>query len=33
MVVKACLRELVKLKKLAKHTSWDTAEGANMSLS
>ena len=33
MVVKACLRELVKLKKTAKHTSWDTAEAANMSLS
>ena len=33
MVVKACLRELIKLKKTAKHTSWDTAEAANMSLS
>ena len=33
MVVKACLRELIKLKKSAKHTSWDTAEAANMSLS
>ena len=32
MVVKACLRELVKLNKLAKHTSWDTAEAASMSL-
>ena len=33
MVVKACLRELIKLRKSAKHTSWDTAEAANMSLS
>jgi len=33
MVVKACLRELIKLKKSVKHTSWDTAEAANMSLS
>ena len=33
MVVKACLRELVKLKRSPKHTSWDTAEAANMSLS
>ena len=32
MVVKACLRELIKLKKSARHTSWDTAEAANMSL-
>jgi hypothetical protein len=24
---------LIKLKKSAKHTSWDTAEAANMSLS
>ncbi len=32
MVVKACLRELVKRKRNAKMTSWDTAEGANMSL-
>ena len=33
MVIKACLRDLVRLKKSAKHTSWDTAEAANMSLS
>lgn len=33
MVVKACLRELIKLKKSAKHTSWDTAEAASLSLS
>ena len=33
MVVKACMRDLVKLKKSVKHTSWDTAEAANMSLS
>jgi hypothetical protein len=32
MVVKACLRELIKLRKTAKHTSWDTAEASNMSL-
>ena len=32
MVIKACLRELIKLKKSAKHTSWDTAEAANMAL-
>jgi len=33
MVIKACLRDLVRLKKSAKHTSWDTAEAANMALS
>jgi hypothetical protein len=33
MVVKACLRGLVKMKKSVRHTSWDTAEAANMSLS
>ncbi len=33
MVIKACLRELVKMKKSVRHTSWDTAEAANMSLS
>ena len=32
IVVKACMRELVKLKRSSKHTSWDTAEAANMSL-
>ena len=32
MVVKACFRQLVQLKRLPKHTSWDTAEVANMSL-
>ena len=32
VVVKACLRELVKLRKTSKHTSWDTAEAANMAL-
>ena len=33
MVIKACFRDLIKLKRHAKHTSWDTAEAANMSLS
>lgn len=33
LVVKSCLRELIKLKRHPKHTSWDTAEAANMSLS
>ena len=33
LVVKACMRELIKLKRSPKHTSWDTAEAANMSLS
>ena len=33
MVVKACLRELVKLKRTEKHTSWDTADAANMGFS
>ena len=33
MVVKACMRELIRLKRTPKHTSWDTAEAANMSLS
>lgn len=32
MVVKACLRELVKRRKTAKMTSWDIAEAANMAL-
>ena len=32
MVVKACLREVIKLKRTPKHTSWDTAEAANMAL-
>ena len=32
MVVKACMRELVKLRRSPYHTSWDTAEAANMSL-
>ena len=31
-VVKACLRELISLKRMPKHTSWDTAEAATMSL-
>ncbi len=30
MVIKACLRELVTLKRSEKHTSWDTAEAANL---
>ena len=30
MVTKACMRELLTLKRNAKHTSWDTAEAANM---
>ena len=30
MVVKACFRDLIKLKRSPKHTSWDTAEAANM---
>ena len=30
MLVKACLRELIKLKRSIKHTSWDTADAANM---
>ena len=33
VVVKACMRDLVKLKRSPKHTSWNTAEAANMSLS
>ena len=33
MVVKACLRQLIKLKKSPKHTSWNSAEAANMALS
>ena len=32
-VVKACMRDLIRLRRSAKHTSWDTAEAANMSLS
>ena len=32
MVFKACARALIKLKKSAKMTSWDTAEAANMGL-
>ena len=32
MVFKACARDLIKLRRTAKHTSWDTAEAANMSL-
>ena len=32
MVVKACLRDLIKQKRTPKHTSWDTAEAANMAL-
>ena len=30
MLTKACLRELIKLKRSPKHTSWDTADAANM---
>mmetsp|Transcript_5099 Transcript_5099/g.5821 ORF Transcript_5099/g.5821 Transcript_5099/m.5821 type:complete len:138 (+) Transcript_5099:39-452(+) len=30
MVIKACLRELIKLRRTEKHTSWDTAEAANL---
>ena len=30
MVSKACFRQLIKLKRNHKHTSWDTAEAANM---
>ena len=33
IVIKACLRDLVKLRRHTKMTSWDTAEAANMSLS
>ena len=32
MVVKACMRELIKLKRKPNHTSWRTAEAANMCL-
>lgn len=32
MVTKACMRALIKLKRTAKMTSWDTAEIANMGL-
>ena len=32
MVFKACARELIKLRRTAKMTSWDTAEVANMGL-
>jgi len=32
MVFKACARDLLKLKRTAKMTSWDTAEAANMGL-
>ena len=32
MVVKACLRQLIKLRRNPLHTSWDTAEAANMAL-
>jgi hypothetical protein len=32
MVYKACARQLLKLKRTAKMTSWDTAEAANMGL-
>ena len=30
MVAKACFRELIKLKRTHKHSSWDTAEASNM---
>ena len=30
IVIKACLRELVTLKRTEKHTSWNTAEAANL---
>lgn len=32
VVFKACARELIKLRRTAKMTSWDTAEAANMGL-
>jgi len=32
MVFKACARDLLKLRRTAKMTSWDTAEAANMGL-
>ncbi len=32
IVFKACARELLKLRRTAKMTSWDTAEAANMGL-
>jgi hypothetical protein len=32
MVFKACTRELIKLNRTAKMTSWDTAEAANMGI-
>ena len=32
VVVKACLRDLIKLKRSPNHTSWDTADAANMAL-
>jgi len=32
MVFKACARQLLKIKRTAKMTSWDTAEAANMGL-
>jgi hypothetical protein len=32
MVFKACTRELIKLQRTAKMTSWDTAEAANMGI-
>ncbi|KAL4466710.1 hypothetical protein ABPG72_009516 [Tetrahymena utriculariae] len=31
-VFKACLRKVISLKKTDKHTSWDTAEVANLQL-
>ena len=31
-VFKACLRSVIGLKRTEKHTSWDTAEVANMQL-
>jgi hypothetical protein len=32
MVYKACARELIKLRRTPKMTSWDTCEAANMGL-
>ena len=31
-VYKGCLRKLINLKRTAKHTSWETAEVANLQL-
>jgi hypothetical protein len=31
-VYKACLRKLISLKRTPRHTSWDTAQAANLQL-